>query len=66
MKRDYNLMITNCFTNDIDYLHDFSDCVYLNDNNMSAMLLYTKVKRYIDNQIPFKVEFNYKSLGKSI
>lgn len=68
MKRDYNLLITNMITNDIEIIHDFSKYVYGvgKEDYIIGAMLYCNLHDYIDKQIPFKLEFDYKSsLGKS-
>lgn len=68
MKRDYNLLITNNITNDIEVIHDFSKYTYgVKDDYVIGSMLYCNLKDYIDKQIPFTLEFDYKSsLGKNI
>lgn len=62
MKRDFNLLITNKLTNDIEIVHDFSKYVYGScDDYVIGSLLYCNLKDYIDKQIPFSLEFDYKS-----
>lgn len=64
MKRDFNLLITNLLTNEIEIIHNYSDFVYGVNDDVCAYILFFYLKKYLDNQIPFKVEFNYISLGK--
>lgn len=65
MKRDFDLMITNCLTNDIEIINNYSDFIYSLNENTSASILFFYLKKYLINQIPFKLEFRYKPLGKS-
>lgn len=64
MKRDFDLLVTNLVTNEIDIIRDFSKYAY-DDRETSRFVLFNHLESYINNQVPFKVEFNYKSfLGK--
>lgn len=61
MKRDFDLLITNQITNDVEVIPRFSKLVYASDfSSAYSSILFLYLKPYLDNQIPISLEFAYK------
>ena len=58
--RDLNkyLKITDLVTNEIEVIHDYYK---LNDYDLRTKYLFCFINKYIENEIPFKIDVGYKN-----